>query len=90
MGGGQVPLESLTGVPGGGRSPDIPGRAAWGDLGHTTFSTWKGNGKKSTMGHLSPYDSDMGSEDPLIQSVSKHLLSTYCVPGIVLSAVIRC
>ena len=47
-----------------------------GDLGHPTFSTWEGNGKKSTTGHLSRYASDMGSENPLIQSVSKDLLST--------------
>lgn len=33
-----------------------------GDLGHAAFSRGKGNGKKPTLGDLSPYDSDMSSD----------------------------
>lgn len=41
-----------------------------GDLGHGAFHRWKGNGKKSTVGHLNPYDSDVDSEVSFSHSTS--------------------
>lgn len=62
---------------------DIHFCAAWGvTLGTLTscralvFSIWEGDAKKSTMGHLSFYDSDMSSELSFIQLANKYLLST--------------
>lgn len=66
---GRVLLESLASwcsLEAGGDLQTFMTTLSEGDLGHGTFSRWKGSGKKLTVGHLSLYDSNLDSEIPFI------------------------
>ena len=59
-------LESLAGVPGGGRSPQTFRQCCLGVTLGIPLSRWKGAGKNSTTGHLSPMTQLLGSESAKI------------------------
>lgn len=65
-------LDSFGGPGRGGGLQTFMAVPSGGDLGRAAFSRWKGDGKKPTMGHPSPYVSDMNSEVSLIQSFNEY------------------